>query len=117
MNDLNRITKDRAEKIKEGLINYRFEYLTSFKNEDDDPKYVWMSLSPSREYYIVETEESKTKYYKRFSDALNYFVKFQGDMETWIDLSYEQPENFPVGDDNIALDELDWIEKSDLYRA
>ena len=112
---MNELTKERAEKIKEGLLNYRFEYLTSFVGEDE-PNYVWLSLSPSQIYYIVESETSKTKYYKRFSDALNYFKKNQGDMETWIDLSYQQPENFPGNDDWIHLSELDWIEKSDLFR-
>ena len=109
------LTKKRLELVKEGLMNYRFEYLTSFKDTDDG-EYVWMSLSPSREYYIVETEHSKTKYYKRFSDAIKYFEKNMGDKETWIDLSYDQPEVFPAGGDSVLLEDLDWIEKSDLFR-
>ena len=110
------LTEKRLELVKEGLMNYRFEYLTSFKDTDDG-EYVWMSLSPSREYFIVETEHSRTKYYKRFSDAIRYFKKNMGDKETWIDLSYGQEETFGTKDDSILIEDLDWVEKDDLFRA
>ncbi len=107
--------KERAEKLKKGLLNHRFEYITSFKNIDGG-KYVWMSLSPSREYYIVETEHSRTRYYKRFSYALKYFEKNEGDKETWIDLSWPMPWAFGHDDDTILIQELDDIDLHELNR-
>ena len=48
----NPINKERADKIKKGLINFRFEYLTSFKDVDNG-RYVWLSTSPSGEYFMM----------------------------------------------------------------
>ena len=111
----NPINKERADKIKKGLINFRFEYLTSFKDVDNG-RYVWLSTSPSREYFIVETEHSKTRYYKRFYDALKYFEKNQGSEETWLDLSWPMSWAFGHDDDSILIDELDSVELHELTR-
>jgi len=111
----NPIHKEKADKIKKGLINFRFEYLTSFKDVNGG-QYAWLSHSPSREYFIVETEHSRTKYYKRFCDALKYFEKNQGDKETWLDLSWPMPWAFGHNDDTILIDELDSVELEELTR-
>jgi hypothetical protein len=109
------MNKERQEKLKKGLLNDRFEKLTSFKDEDGG-RYVWMSLSISKEFYVVETEIARTKYYKRFNDALNYFEKHEGDEETWIDLTWPMPEILGHNYDQIAVQDLDWIETYQLTR-
>ncbi len=110
-----KLTEKRMELIKEGLMNFRFEYLTSF-NDRNEGEYVNMSLSPSREYFIVETDSSKTKYYKRFYDAINYFKKNMGHDMTWIDLSYSQSEVFGTNEYTILIEDLDFVEKDELFR-
>ncbi len=106
--------KERQDKLKRGLENYRFEYITSFRDVDGG-LYVWMSLSPSREYYIVEADNVRTKYYKRFGDAIKYFEKHEG-FETWIDLAWPMPEVFGHDDDQIPVEDLDWCELYELTR-
>jgi hypothetical protein len=107
--------QERQEKLKKGLLQDKFEYLTSYKDINDG-EYVWMSLSIGKIFYIVETEHSRTKYYKRFSDALRYFEKNEGDKETWIDLTWPMPQVFGHNDDSIMIEDLDWIELQELDR-
>jgi len=108
--------KIKIEKLKTGFNNYRFDYITSFNEDSGDVRYTYLSLSPGRLYYVVESEGVKTKYYKRFTDAINYFEKRAKNDETWIDLSDYMPQKFGALETNISIEDLDWLELEDLKR-
>ena len=110
------MNKIEINKIKEGLKNYRFDYLNGYRNIGDEVEYTNVSISPSGIYYIVESDTQKTKYYTRLSDAINLFEKRVDMSEAWIDLSDYMPQIFHEMETYISINDLECLEMSDLRR-
>ena len=105
-------TRD-IQKIKKGFDNYRFSHLNSYTELGSEVIYTHLSSSPSGLYYIVESDNKKTKYYKRFSDAIKLFNKRANLSNVWIDLIHE----IDFHNDNIDIDDLQFIDLNDLVRV
>lgn len=106
------MNKLEIQKIQTGLDNYRFSYLNSYTELGSEVIYTNLSASPSGLYYIVETDNQKTKYYKRFSDAIKLFNKRANASNVWIDLEHE----IDWHHDNIDMDDLYYIDLDQLNR-
>lgn len=104
--------KVEIQKIKTGLDNYRFSYLSSYTDLGSEVVYTHLSSSPSGLYYIVESDNQKTKIYKRFSDAIKLFNKRADMSNVWIDLEHD----IDWHHDTIDMDDLYCIELDDLGR-
>jgi hypothetical protein len=106
------MNKIEIQKIKTGLDNFRFNYINTYIDHGDEVEYTYLSKSPSGEYYMVESDIEKNRYFKRLSDAMNLFLKRSRMDNVWIDLCHPIDHH----DSDIDLEDLSFIELDDLRR-
>tara|TARA_R110000803_G_C11791925_1_gene298161 strand:- start:259 stop:579 length:321 start_codon:yes stop_codon:yes gene_type:complete len=104
------MNKEIQNKIKLGFKNDRFRSLIGW---NDNGLHSWMYQGIGKDIWVIESENDITKYYSRFNDAINLYLKRVNPSQIDIDIDG----SVAWYNDYIPLADVDTLDNDDLLEV